>query len=84
MDPDSTLKLIADELRAGRRLDNPGVYDHARNLINWLDAGGFPLEWSREPGAAEYVRTVQRQDREFADRARRGEIGRKMPFTPQR
>ena len=39
MDPDATLRDIRECLRGG---DYETARDHARDLTEWLDKGGFP------------------------------------------
>lgn len=56
MDPNATLKLIADCLASG---DHDGAHEAAENLREWLAKGGFAPDWTAYPDAAKYVETAK-------------------------
>lgn len=58
MDPDTTLEMVAQDLRAGATF---AAYQDAMNLVEWLDKGGFEPDWAKHPEAAEYVKSLRKQ-----------------------
>jgi len=55
MDPNATLRMIESALESG---DREAAKDSRRDLVWWMERGGFAPDWEAYPRAAAYVRRM--------------------------
>jgi hypothetical protein len=58
MDPDTTLKLIADHLESG---DEEAAENSCRDLNEWMAQGGFNPIWANHPTATDFYAKLSKK-----------------------